>query len=1117
VTRSIRSLATTIPLALLLVLLTAAGAFASAPVVAAVAAGNGHTCAVVDGGADCWGASASGQRGDGTTAPAVSAKEVQSLGVGVIAVGASFTHSCAIAAGGTAWCWGANGDGQLGDGTITNSLVPVAVSMPPAVSFTAITVGFRHSCAIDTGGGVWCWGYNGHGELGQGTVDGGVRQPQAVPTLGSGVTAISAGSTHTCAIDTGAVVCWGDNLYGQIGDGNKPTMATTPTAVAAGSLASGALAIASGTGSHTCAIDSTGKVWCWGRNADGQLGNNSTTGTSAPVAVFSGALGEDVTQIAVGAFHSCAIDQTGKAWCWGANFTQQLGDGGYSSAQVPQAVAGLSSGVTLIAAGGSHTCALQSAKLHCWGYNDSGQLGVGDTAMRGTATPVVWAPTLSVSAPNDDSTTLDTTATVTFDAGGWPLPLCTVNGEAAAGTATVDLALGPNTISVSCANAGGSATTVLTVTRNAPPSIGTLSTDTGPTTQAEQTSVQWTVSGHPVPTCTVNGVAATSPRDFPLAPGPNSIALECTNVLGSDDQTVQVTRNTTPQLTLTAPVDNLRTTAAQVDIAFTTTGYPAPGCTVGGNAATSPQPVGLSAGNNTFTVRCSNAAGADEQTLHIWRGAAPGVLIDSPGDGDNTTDAAQPVFFAASGDPAPECKFGDDVATSGFAAPLVAGSNEITVTCTNEFGSASQSVTVFRGVAGSLTIDSPADGYATTAATVDVAFSPTGTPLPTCTYLGLPASSPLSVALDGPGPRTVSIHCGNWAGGETKQITVHRTEAPQAHISLPPEGPVVDTATATIPFWSTGHPVPDCKINGVDVAGSPANVPLEPGDNELELSCTNGLGTSTDTVTVTRNLAPQVTIIAPAAGSATLDAAVEVVFSVEAHPAPVCSVNGPAVAGDRATIDLMRGANPIEVRCANAAGSGSAGVNIFRHSPLAVTVSAPADGATTYGERIGVAYTVNGGALVPPGTTCTVGGAPSSGPGGDTVALLPGANTVTVTCSNPLAAASASVTITRALPPAPLLRSAPKSARAGSAIRFEAVCFSACRITPSLRIGGKRVKGLKANVAAAGATMVTLKLPAKVTQRIRAALKRRRTTAIALTLTPRSAEGAGAAVTVRIR
>ncbi|MFH1436616.1 MAG: DUF4215 domain-containing protein, partial [Pseudomonadota bacterium] len=197
-----------------------------------------------------------------------------------------------------------------------------------------------------------------------------------------GVTAVEAGTSHTCTVlGTGGVQCWGDNEHGQIGDGST-TDRTSPVDVSG--LSSGVTAVSAGE-SHTCALLEAGGVQCWGNNEDGQLGDGTTTDRTSPVDVSG--LSSGVIAVSAGgssgSSHTCALLDTGGVQCWGGNWAGMLGDGSRDDSSTPVHVSGLSSGVTAIAAGGSHACALLgTGGVKCWGSNMSGQIGDGSPHSR---------------------------------------------------------------------------------------------------------------------------------------------------------------------------------------------------------------------------------------------------------------------------------------------------------------------------------------------------------------------------------------------------------------------------------------------------------------------------------------------------------------------------------------------------------------------------------------------------------------------------------------------------------------------------------------------------------------------------------------------------------------
>lgn len=282
-------------------------------------------------------------------------------------------HTCALGTNGVVKCWGFNGSGQLGDGTWSDHNTPVSVSgLPSAI---AISAGYRHTCALTSTGGVKCWGYNNAGQLGNNsTISSNI--PVDVSGLASGVIAISAGNTHTCALTVaGGVKCWGSNDNGQLGN-NSTTPSSIPVDVAG---LTNVVAISAGE-QHTCALTvpagaASGGVKCWGANTSGQLGDGTMpTRHLTPVDVSG--LTSNVAAISSGNFHSCALTISGGVQCWGNNGHGQLGDGSTATRSTPVSVSGLTNTATAIVAGIDQTCAqTEGSGMKCWGYNVDGRLG----------------------------------------------------------------------------------------------------------------------------------------------------------------------------------------------------------------------------------------------------------------------------------------------------------------------------------------------------------------------------------------------------------------------------------------------------------------------------------------------------------------------------------------------------------------------------------------------------------------------------------------------------------------------------------------------------------------------------------------------------------------------
>lgn len=346
-----------------------------------IAAGGWHSLAICnDSTVKAFGENASGELGNGSNTD--SNIPVTSIGLsGIIAVSGGGdqleAHSLALKSNGTIWSWGSNIYGGLGNGTTTNSNTPSQVLV--LTTATAISAGGWHSVALKNDGTVWTWGWNMDGQLGDGTIVDKVV-PTQIPNL-SGVIAISAGTYHTLALKSdGTVWAWGDNISGQIGDGTVIDR-TSPTQVLG---LTGVVKIAAGR-FFSLAVKSDGTVWTWGENLYGQLGNGTNTDSHIPVQV-SGLSGITSATAATGAFHCIAVKNDNTVWAWGRNTYGNLGDGTVANKSTPVLMQGISN-VNGLAAGTNFTLLTKSdGTFWACGRNASGQLGDGTFTQRNLVT-----------------------------------------------------------------------------------------------------------------------------------------------------------------------------------------------------------------------------------------------------------------------------------------------------------------------------------------------------------------------------------------------------------------------------------------------------------------------------------------------------------------------------------------------------------------------------------------------------------------------------------------------------------------------------------------------------------------------------------------------------------
>ena len=365
-------------------------------------AGSSHTCGLtLEGVVYCWGANDAGQLGIGASDNNPHPTPARTTGGhNFVALSVGDSHSCALTASLTAYCWGEGQGGRLGDGADVRRAAPVVVQ--GGLAFASLSAGGDHTCGISTGGTAYCWGVNNRGQLGDSsTTDRFV--PTRVATGGLVFLSIAAGAFHSCGLAAaGSAYCWGDNSEGQLGD-------TSPAGLCLGTCSSGPLpgslapvpvstalvfvALTAGT-PHTCGVamgeGRKGAAYCWGDGDYGQLGNGSQSGSLVPVPVV-GSL--TFTSLSARQLHTCGIAAGNTAYCWGWNPDGQLGIGstswnGAPGSTSPARVSGELS-FSSISAGGDHSCALTPAgAAYCWGAGSFGQLGNGDTVLVTVPVPV---------------------------------------------------------------------------------------------------------------------------------------------------------------------------------------------------------------------------------------------------------------------------------------------------------------------------------------------------------------------------------------------------------------------------------------------------------------------------------------------------------------------------------------------------------------------------------------------------------------------------------------------------------------------------------------------------------------------------------------------------------
>ena len=355
-----------------------------------VAAKDLHSVSLTaDGRVWSWGYNSSGELGDGTTASrntpvplAVAAGMTK-----ILRIDTGRYFSLALDDNGALWAWGYNGNHQISKDATYQFKTPVRIDLPAPV--TRFACGSDHVLAVDRNGRLWSWGYNANGQLGLGHTNPVSGAVEITKPSGMGVVlSVAASGNASYAVDAaGKMWSWGYNGDGQLGDGTN-TNRNAPVAVDTSTGVSAIKSIVSGE-SHAMASAVDGSIWTWGYNGYGQLGRGNTTGSNKPVKLITGLV--IANGLGAGANHSLAVSPSGFVWGWGRNDNGQLGTNSTSSSYSPLQTTAVSGGSDMVqvAGGSNHSLALKKdGSIWSWGYNSNGQLGLGDNTQRVVSTQI---------------------------------------------------------------------------------------------------------------------------------------------------------------------------------------------------------------------------------------------------------------------------------------------------------------------------------------------------------------------------------------------------------------------------------------------------------------------------------------------------------------------------------------------------------------------------------------------------------------------------------------------------------------------------------------------------------------------------------------------------------
>lgn len=491
-----------------------------------VSSGRNMTCVLDTAGlAYCWGGNSDGQLGNGTTTSS-NVPVVVSMPDGVrfssISVGAA--HVCAVSTTGAGYCWGWSGQGELGGATPVSPFTvttPQPVTMPTGKTFRSISAGNRYTCAVTTDNLGYCWGLNGDSQLGIGSGSGtGVPPTQVAGSLSFRI--IEAGSSTTCGLTTSdAAYCWGLGGFGQLGNNSTTTEVSAPVAVSTtGGLPDTYASLTSGTLSDFfCGLTSSGEAWCWGQNSNGQLGNGTTTDAQTPVQVNPVA-SRTYSAISTGWDFACAVTNLGEAYCWGNNANGRLGDNTITSKTTPTAVSTNAvlqySQISAIASGESSTFIIavtvpgSPTSVNATAGTESAS--VSWTAPASNGGTAITGYTVTSNPGSRTCTTTGTSCTVTGLSGGTSYEF-TVTATNARGSSLASVASNAVTPTANSGGGGGSAETPANTTTT--PTVSSTPAETI-TTPVQTTQVPLSPADK-LATGDVNDLSSAELRSLPAS------------------------------------------------------------------------------------------------------------------------------------------------------------------------------------------------------------------------------------------------------------------------------------------------------------------------------------------------------------------------------------------------------------------------------------------------------------------------------------------------------------------------------------------------------------------------------------------------------------------------